>query len=492
MAYHQTGGGSISGSQAFAQAVLSPTDEKALIILPTDYGTIYQGQGTSDAYRFFTGQGSQDTSNILIQGTSRSDLTFGQGYNCNSSGTQVRSDEPAFLRNTEFGYYIPTSVSAFNLTGAPSYNSGTGLSTVTASSVTPFTSTMVNTCAVRFATSKKAYPIVEYVSTSVVRVRGDASAESLGAGQVSLYVRGMETYDQVMFPDGTTFRTNDVSYLTHNKQVRAINRATSFSFQRENQSELLLIGGSAIGDLDVKVQLGHLYLSTNAKNLYGINFPSAGSVTSMIGFDAQGTLSLGQNTLTNGIRMGGPGILSSDDTVGILMGSASGTAGGAQGVAKYMQFVGAAYGADGIRPRMYTDADHISMRLPRTGDADPTAKLLFGTGTASSQDTNLYRAAANVLATDDDFRLVTEGKGLQVKEGATNGRMGKVTLGTGGTNVVTCSGVTASSRIFLTAQVVGGTPGFLYVSARDGSGFTIQSSNAADRSEVAYLIVEAV
>lgn len=52
--------------------------------------------------------------------------------------------------------------------------------------------------------------------------------------------------------------------------------------------------------------------------------------------------------------------------------------------------------------------------------------------------------------------------------------------------------VTVNSRIFLTSQVDGGTVGFLRISAKTlGSNFTITSSNGADTSTVAYLIIEA-
>jgi hypothetical protein len=52
--------------------------------------------------------------------------------------------------------------------------------------------------------------------------------------------------------------------------------------------------------------------------------------------------------------------------------------------------------------------------------------------------------------------------------------------------------VTANSRIFLTSQSDGGTPGFLRVSSRNpgASTFTITSSDGGDTSTVAYLIVE--
>jgi hypothetical protein len=49
----------------------------------------------------------------------------------------------------------------------------------------------------------------------------------------------------------------------------------------------------------------------------------------------------------------------------------------------------------------------------------------------------------------------------------------------------------ALKRIFLTSQSDGGTPGWVRVSARVAStSFTITSSDAADTSTVAYLMVE--
>lgn len=71
-----------------------------------------------------------------------------------------------------------------------------------------------------------------------------------------------------------------------------------------------------------------------------------------------------------------------------------------------------------------------------------------------------------------------------------NGRMG-VTALVAGTIVVPNSTVTATSRIFLTAQDAGTAQGALYVSARvAGTSFTITSTNILDDRSVAYLIVE--
>lgn len=81
------------------------------------------------------------------------------------------------------------------------------------------------------------------------------------------------------------------------------------------------------------------------------------------------------------------------------------------------------------------------------------------------------------------------GAGLKVKEG-TNATMGLATLAAG-TVVVNTTKVTATSRIHLTGQADGGTPGWQRVSARTaGTSFTITSSSATDTSTVAWIIIE--
>lgn len=83
----------------------------------------------------------------------------------------------------------------------------------------------------------------------------------------------------------------------------------------------------------------------------------------------------------------------------------------------------------------------------------------------------------------------TAGKGLSVTEGS-NCKQGVATLVAGAVTVANTS-VTANSRIFLTSQADGGTPGFLRVSARTAAtSFTITSSSGTDTSSVAYEIFE--
>ena len=72
----------------------------------------------------------------------------------------------------------------------------------------------------------------------------------------------------------------------------------------------------------------------------------------------------------------------------------------------------------------------------------------------------------------------------------TGTRSGVATL-VGGTVVVSDTATTANSRILLTCQTPGGTPGFLRISARTaGTSFTILSSSGTDTSVVAYFIIE--
>lgn len=115
-------------------------------------------------------------------------------------------------------------------------------------------------------------------------------------------------------------------------------------------------------------------------------------------------------------------------------------------------------------------------------------KILIGPGNLT-RDTNLYRSAAAVLATDGSLTLATAGGGLLVKEG-TNATMGAATL-VAGTVTVNTTKVTANSRIQLTGQNASGTAGALGVSARvAGTSFTILSTSGSDTRLVAWQIVE--
>jgi len=93
------------------------------------------------------------------------------------------------------------------------------------------------------------------------------------------------------------------------------------------------------------------------------------------------------------------------------------------------------------------------------------------------------------LVTTGSVDISLAGQGVKVAEGI-NAKQGTVVL-VAGARVVSNTSVTASSRIQLTSQLDGGSPGFLRVSSRiPGTSFTVTSSNAADTSTVAYFITE--
>lgn len=116
--------------------------------------------------------------------------------------------------------------------------------------------------------------------------------------------------------------------------------------------------------------------------------------------------------------------------------------------------------------------------------------LQWGTGSATRDATWGRQGVAQVGTPDSDIIIGLAGKGLRVKEGA-NAKMGTATLS--GTTAVTVSttAVTTTSRILLTINTPGGTPGSPYVFTRTaGTSFQIKSTGASDTSIVAWMIVE--
>lgn len=116
--------------------------------------------------------------------------------------------------------------------------------------------------------------------------------------------------------------------------------------------------------------------------------------------------------------------------------------------------------------------------------SDVTGQLLTGY--------TLTIGGGTVAATDSILQGIQKLIGQpQVKTG-TNGKIGTAVLAAG-TVTVTNTSVTANSRIFLTSNVDGGTPGWLRISAKTAAtSFTITSSSALDTSTVAWMIVESI
>jgi hypothetical protein len=88
-----------------------------------------------------------------------------------------------------------------------------------------------------------------------------------------------------------------------------------------------------------------------------------------------------------------------------------------------------------------------------------------------------------------NMRINTAGRGLQIAEG-TNAKMGTCVLNGATPVTVSTTAVTASSRVFLSTQSPGGTPGHFWVSAKTaGTSFAV-TGTAGDTSTLAWLLIE--
>lgn len=150
--------------------------------------------------------------------------------------------------------------------------------------------------------------------------------------------------------------------------------------------------------------------------------------------------------------------------------------------------------------KFYYNPYGTAMELMRiVGTASPTTYLQITSGSPMviaakstvTEDINMQITPLNngVLQVGGNGLYLTKlGSTLHVAEG-TNGMMGTVDL-VGGTATVANTNVWVNSRIFLTSQIAGGTPGWLRVSnIVSNTSFTITSSSATDTSKVAYLIL---
>lgn len=152
-----------------------------------------------------------------------------------------------------------------------------------------------------------------------------------------------------------------------------------------------------------------------------------------------------------------------------------------------------ALGANVVANTMATSST-IAQSTKVTGDAAVRHDVLasgkheWGDGT-SAVDTNLYRSAADTLATDDDLSFATLGKTVKIKTGS-NAKSGTVTCNGTTEVVVSTTAVTANSIVMLGGNAPAGTPAAAYVFAvTPGTSFSIKSA-ASNTSVMGWWIVE--
>jgi hypothetical protein len=141
-------------------------------------------------------------------------------------------------------------------------------------------------------------------------------------------------------------------------------------------------------------------------------------------------------------------------------------------------------------------------RTDNTADAQPTADAFVRTGNKNAGTGNTGNvilqvgnssggSKGTVQVVNTNLQIMTLGNGLQIKTGS-NAKVGSAVL-VGGTVTVSNTSVTANSLILITGQLDGGVVGFHRVNnIVANTSFDIVSSNIADTSTVAYMIVEKI
>jgi hypothetical protein len=133
---------------------------------------------------------------------------------------------------------------------------------------------------------------------------------------------------------------------------------------------------------------------------------------------------------------------------------------------------------------------YTAIRFTQNATSGSTGNAFIADNTAYTGNYFINSTITDETLISGNLRINTAGKGLLIKEG-TNAKMGTTTLNGITAVTVNTTAVTATSRIFLTIQASGGTVGSPYVDTRSaGTSFNIKSTNAADTSTVAWMIVE--
>lgn len=120
-----------------------------------------------------------------------------------------------------------------------------------------------------------------------------------------------------------------------------------------------------------------------------------------------------------------------------------------------------------------------------------SSSTLAAGGSNANVDITLTPKGTGNVVTSRNFVMNTVGGGLRIAEQIGQpARMGIAVLVAGSATIANTS-VTANTRIFLTSNVPGGTPGFVRISAiTPGVSFTITSSSGTDTSTVSWLLIE--
>lgn len=130
---------------------------------------------------------------------------------------------------------------------------------------------------------------------------------------------------------------------------------------------------------------------------------------------------------------------------------------------------------------------------PANANKNGSRNVWIGYNAGKVGTTQLYDTVAigeSATAMYNNTWTIGKDRSIQAIREITNGALGTATL-VSGSVVVPNTNITVNTRIFLTINTPGGTPGAVYVGGRNaGVNFYINSTSASDTSTVAYLLIE--
>jgi len=302
----------------------------------------------------------------------------------------------------------------------------------------------------------------------------DLAFETNGVTKGSVTSAGVWTLGATGSTTTHTFNANAVRILPGSGTESVL------SAKADNAGSLALTGASGSGNGGVIV----LHGNSHATKANIVEFQTAAATRGSI--SAAGLWTLGASTSTEAHVVNGASIAlaasSSASIFNILRGNS--TAGA-------LSISGESAFNNGGEIILYgsTHASKANIVEFQTGGSIKGSISAAGAWTIGASAGTQAHVVNGGLDVVRDLKVTTAGRGLFIKEGS-NAKMGISTLVAGAVTVTTTA-VTATSRIFLTSQADGGTPGFQRITARTAAtSFVITSSNAADTSNIAWMIVE--
>ncbi len=229
-------------------------------------------------------------------------------------------------------------------------------------------------------------------------------------------------------------------------------------------------------------------LGVNSANSYfntALGYSALSSITSATGNTAVGHVSM--MNITSGSSNAG---LGNSALRNITTGSRNVAVGG---------------GAGHANTALTTGDDNIFIGHGASVDSNSSSnRIVIGSGAVNRNDNTIRLGNSSITSISSsatgtcDLGMSTKPfgaiyfKSLNCMTGSNTPSFGRVTL-TSGSGTVSTTAVTANSNIYLTPQILSGTPGFVAIGGRiANTNFSVTSSSNTDTSTISYLLVEPV